>query len=434
MNSATDSNLLSVRQQRRNSFVFLLTNSLTYLVAPVFYVGVLHAAILNSMAASDTVANLPEAVYLWVTPVPVLIAWLWPSPGLLRPMLAASMILMGAAGLLVSILFFVAPESWLIAAIVAHSAIIGICNGVRQMCSWELIGRGLSPEWRGWTLGLTFGLGPIFAVAGSCASQLILSGSFLDLIQITPLSAPWSYVVLFGATCPVMWLGAATVGLVDVPAASTTDEGMQLAKVVSGLKQFFCERILVIAAIAFLLTYGGTTIINNLSLYTRDAIGESPEQYAGLQLALRFGFKCLAGFTLGWLVTRINAKASLQVTTATCLLSVCWALVVPGKWYLVSFGLLGAGELFYVYYMNYLVESSPTDRIQENTAYTNLITVMIAVMPLLFGMVSDSYGIRASFVVSAIIFITALLIVGFGLPRRPSMSVEADLSHPQVDS
>ncbi len=434
MNATTDSDRLTKKQQRRNSLVFLLTNSLSYLVAPVFYVGVLHAAILDSLDASDTIANLPEAFYLWVTPVPVLVAWLWPSPRLMRPMLAASLLLMGTAGFLVAILFAVAPQSWLVPAIIAHSAIIGIGNGVRLMCSWELIGRGLSPQWRGWTLGWTFGLGPIFAVAGSCVSQLILSGNFLDVIRTPPVPAPWSYVVLFGATGPAMWLGAAIVGLADVPPPPTVEARTQIVDVVKGLRQYFLQPVIVIAALAFLLTYGGTTIINNLSLYTRDAIGEAPERYAGLQLALRFGFKCLAGFALGWLVTRIHAKASLLTTTATCLAGVCWALAVPGKWYMLSFGLLGAGELFYVYYLNYIVECSPTQRIRENTAYTNLITVVIGMMPLLFGAVSDSYGIRASFYLAAVVFVTALMIVGFGLPRRPPKPIESELSPPQANS
>jgi len=69
--------------QIRNGLVFMISISLIYLIAPVTYVGVLHATILESLNASNTLANLPEAVYLWVTPLPLLIAWFWPSPQLL---------------------------------------------------------------------------------------------------------------------------------------------------------------------------------------------------------------------------------------------------------------------------------------------------------------------------------------------------------------
>jgi hypothetical protein len=81
--------------QFRNGLVFMTAMSLIYLIAPVTYVGVLHATILDSLEASDTVANLPESVYLWVTPLPLLIAWFWPSPQLLRPMLTWALIVKG---------------------------------------------------------------------------------------------------------------------------------------------------------------------------------------------------------------------------------------------------------------------------------------------------------------------------------------------------
>lgn len=412
--------VLTVEQQWRNSLVFFLNNSLSYLVAPVFYVGVLHAAILDSLEASDTVANLPEAVYLWVTPAPVLIAWLWPSPRLMRRLLTASLVFMGAAGFAVAAFFVVAPSSWIAAALVVHAGVIGICNGVRQMCLWELIGRGLTPEQRGKTLGWTFGVGPLFAVLGSCISQLILSGDFLDVVRIAPIPAPWSYVILFGSTAPAMWLAAGLMRMAQVPDTTHEESATRVKDVVRGLRDYFLNRMIVAAAIAFLLTYGGTMVMNNMSLFTREALGEAPEAYAGIQLALRFGFKCFAGFTLGWIVTRLHAKASLLATTGICLLGVAWAMVVPGKWYLLGFGWLGAGELFYVYYVNYIVGCSAPARIRENTAYTNLITVTVGFLPLVFGIVSDHWGFQASFALAAAIFAAAILLVCVALPRQPA--------------
>lgn len=412
---------LSEHSQRRNSLVFFLNNSLAYLVAPVFYVGVLHAAILHSLGASDTIANLPEAVYLWVAPLPVLIAWIWPSPRLLRPMLTTALVIQGAAGMVLAGLFLAAPRFWLIAGLIVHAGLIGIASGVRQMCLWELIGRGLSPTRRAWTLAVTFGLTPLLAVVGSCLSQLVLSGKFLNLVDVERMPEPWSYVLLFGATGPAMLLSAALMALAEVPPAREPESGARLAEVLSGLLQYLRHPVIVCCAIGFLLTYGGTMIMNNLSLYARDTIGESPKDYAGLQLALRFGFKCLAGFALGWLVARIHAKASLLATTALCLAGVLWALAIPGKWYLLSFGFLGAGELFYVYYLNYIVGCSAPHRIRENTAYTNLIAVAVGFVPMLFGVVSDQYGLRSSFGVAVAILVAAILIVQLLLPRQPSV-------------
>ena len=389
------------------------------------YVGVLHATILDSLKASDTVANLPEAVYLWVTPLPLLIAWFWPSPQLLRPMLTSALIVKGFAGALAALVFALAPRSFWIPMMIIHPAIIGVTGGVQTMCLWELIGRGMTPKMRGLTLGWTFGIGPIFAVLGSCGSQLILKGDFLGMLKVTPVPQPWSYVILFGVSCPAMWLSAVLVQMAQVPPVPKADSelasGLQWKEILTGLRAYFLNPLIVIAAIGFLLTYSGTMVMNNMSLYARETLGESPEKYAGIQLALRFGFKCLMGFGLGWLVTRMHARASLMATTSICIAGIAWALFVPGKWYLLSFGLLGGGELFYVYYMNFIVSCSKPERMRENTAYTTLVTVTIGIMPILFGLVSDRYGLRASFVAAIGILVLALILVQTRLPKQPTV-------------
>lgn len=410
---------LSEHAQRRNSLVFILNNTIGYFVAPVFYIGVLHAAILSSLGFNDTIANLPESVYMWMAPLPVIIAWFWPSTGSLRKMLFTSYAFKGAAGLLAAALFFMAPR-WLAVGIVVHAAVVGITTGVANMCLWELIGRGMTPERRGWTLGITFGVGPIFAVLGSCASQLILGGNFLNLIHVTPLPKPWCYVALFGVTGPAMFVSAATVYLAHLPQVSSTEPGMSVAGVLEGLRKYFTYRLILIAVCGFLLTSaGGNMILNNLALFVRDATGELPEKYTGVQLALRFGCKSLFGFVLGWMLARYQAKTPALATTLICVAGVCWALLVPGKWYLFSFGLLGAGELFYVYYLNYIVGCSAPERIRENTAYTNVIMIVVSFMPLIYGGISDNYGLRASFVVALGILVVATLSVWMLLPERP---------------
>ena len=64
--------------QRRNSLVFIANTSLLYFIAPVMYVGTMQAAIFKTLGASGTIANLPSSVYIWMFPIPVLIAWPWP--------------------------------------------------------------------------------------------------------------------------------------------------------------------------------------------------------------------------------------------------------------------------------------------------------------------------------------------------------------------
>ena len=414
--------LLSERIQRCNSLVFILNNSIGYLVAPVFYVGVLHAAILSSLGFSDTLANLPESVYLWMVPVPVIVAWIWPSARYLRRLLIISCLLKGLFGMLAAALFFFAPPVWLASGIIAHAAVLGATGGVTTMCLWELIGRGMTPARRGWTLGVTFGVGPVLAVLGSCLSQLILSGNFLDLIHVKPAEAPWSYVLMFGATVPAMAASAAAAWfLAYLPDAELVAEPqLSFRGVTGGLRQYFTNRLILVAVTGFLLTSaGGNMILNNLGLYVREVTGELPERYTGIQLALRFGFKSLFGFVLGWMLARHHARMPALATTVICVAGIIWALVVPGKWYLLSFGFLGAGELYYVYYLNYIVGCSEPQRMRENTAYTNVITILVSFMPLIYGRVSDAHGVRASLYIALAILLVGLLIVWVMLPQRP---------------
>ena len=420
--------MLPVAVQRRNSLVFILNNSISYFVAPVFYIGVLHAAILSSLGFSDTVANLPESVYMWMLPFPVLIAWIWPSTHYLRRMLVTNYLFKGSAGLIAAMLFFLGPKSWLAVGIVAHAAVVGVTNGVTNMCLWELIGRGMTPARRGWTLSITFGVGPVFAVLGSCASQLILSGNFLDVIHMEPVSKPWCYVILFGVTGPAMYLAAASVFLAHLPGTNTQEAKTSFYGVIQGLRQYFTYRLILIAIGGFLLTSaGGNLILNNLALYVRDATGELPEQYTGVQLALRFGCKSLFGFALGWMLSRYNAKTPALATTIICIAGILWALFVPGKWYLFSFGLLGAGELYYVYYLNYIVGCSAPERIRENTAYTNLIIFAVSFVPLIYGVISDQYGLKASFVLALGLLVAATILITTSLPGKPVPEKKANV-------
>ena len=50
----------------------------------------------------------------------------------------------------------------------------------------------------------------------------------------------------------------------------------------------------------------------------------------------------------------------------------------------------------------------------------NLLTVSLGFVPLLFGAVSDGYGLKASFWVAIGMFALALAIVSFALPKQPT--------------
>src|SRR5262249_36557000 len=107
-------------------------------------------------------------------------------------------------------------------------------------------------------------------------------------------------------------------------------------------------------------------------------------------------------------------------------IGVAWALLVPNRWLLVSFGILGAGELFGVYYPNYILGCSPRSQLRRNMAFTSLITMPVGLAAVLFGMISDTlgatdrkFGFQASFVASMLLIVAAIGLVLIALPARP---------------
>jgi hypothetical protein len=414
-----DSVDIPLSAQRWNSFVFILNNSITYFVAPVFYVGLLHAAILSSLGYSDAIANLPEAVFGWMLVTPILIAWIFQGAHLLKRILVINYLCKVLAGIAAAVLFYVAPK-WLPVAIVAHAGVVGATSGITNMCLWEVIGSGMTSARRSWTLAMTFGFGPLFALLGATASDMILRGYELAPgFRIGPLEPPLSYAVLFGATVPAMLLAAASALLVRVPETASVETSANKSDFRRGLRQYLTYRLILVAACGFLLTNAGSMIMNNVGLLSKEVLGGPAEKYTGLQFQIRFGCKSLLGFALGWFAIRFHAKGAALVTTIISLAGALWALFVPGPWYLLSMGLLGAGELHYIYYMNYIVASSPTERIRENTAYTNALTSIASTMTLVYGVTSDRYGLRSSLCVAAAIMLAGVIIVTVFLPRQP---------------
>ena len=77
----------------------------------------------------------------------------------------------------------------------------------------------------------------------------------------------------------------------------------------------------------------------------------------------------------------------------------------------MSFGILGAGELYYVYFQNYLISCSPTAMVRRNLAYSNLLALPTFLAPILFGAISDRAGLRYSIIVAALLLAAAVVFV-----------------------
>lgn len=433
---------LAPRLQNRNGLIYAALVSLIYLAAPVLYVGFVQAALCKRLQTSDTIANLPSTVYLAMAWFPVLIAWLYPQVRLLKRSLSLGYgVTAVAGGAFTLVLLSGAPAGVLVGALVAHAAIVGCANGVIFTSNWEALGRGVSPERRGRALALAFGWGPAFAVLGSLGAQLLLEGTFLGHRPAPwlPLAYPYGYVLLYAASMLIMGAAALLARLytIPLPAVEVPRESFAGA-VLGGFRQFAGYRVLLFACLAYLLVYCGNMVQNNMSLFTREVLGRPPEELAGYQLALRFSFKMLAGFLLGWLLTRTNPKVPLLVTVGLQLAGVLWVLLVPGYWFLLAFGINGAGELFGVYYVNYPVACSPKSQMRRNVAFLMLISSVVAVAPVFYGWVSDTWSLRASFWAALLILALTTALVAWRLPAHPRPRTEdltpADLSGEVVET
>jgi hypothetical protein len=421
---------LSRRDQTRNIVIYAANWALVYLSSPVTYVGLVQAALLDRLGFGSREANLPAGVFLWSTPLAVVAIWLLPRAGSLKRLIVGALVSAALTGCVVAASILWLGPNLVLAALVAHAAVWGCANGVFASCQWEMMGRGVAESRRGEALGLAFGAGPVLAVIASVGSQAVLGGSVRELrlpVSLPRIDYPWNFAGLYLASALILGLAAVQSSCFVVPTPGSEVERQPfVAWVFGGFGKFLGSRLILTAAIAYVLVYSGHQVMQNISLYTREAIGESPEKYAGLQLTLRFGFKIVAGFFLGWLLLRSTPRTLLLATAGLVFAGVLWALAVPGHWFLLSFGVLGAGELFGVYYPNYILDCSPRAELRRNMVFTSMITMPVGFAPILYGLIADtvgrgdkSRGFQVSFVVSLVVLMSAMILVRAALPARP---------------
>lgn len=414
---------LEPRLQNRNALIYAAQVSLIYLAAPALYVGFVQAGLCKRLHTSDMIANLPSTVFLAMAWGPVAVAWLFPQARLLKKMMGFGYSVTAAIGLGMAALLVAQPSSaFIIGGLVLHAAVLGITNGVVNVLGWEALNRGVSPHLRGKALGLAFGWGPGFAVISSLGAQLLLDRKLLGWTPPAWLEVPYpySYAALYAGSAACMALAAFLTHFyrIPLPKIDVERESFNTA-VVGGFKSVVTNRILLIACLAYLLVYCGNMVQNNMSIFTREAVGRNPEDLAGYQLALRFSFKMLAGFFLGWLLTRTNPKVPLLVTIGLQIAGVLWVLLVPGYWFMLAFGINGAGELFGVYYMNYPAQASPRSQVRRNIAILVLISTVVGLAPVLYGWISDTWSLRASFWAALALLVATTAMVVALLPPNP---------------
>lgn len=220
------------------------------------------------------------------------------------------------------------------------------------------------------------------------------------------------------------WFGKSELGFVLLVAASLA--------VVYHFRDILTQRTLLIATIVTILVYSGNTIPSNMNLYSKFALGDAPEKFAGLQNTLRFGFKVVAGLLLGWLLTKTNPRAGIFATAGIYVAAQLWAIVATGKAYLLAFGIFGAGELIGVYCPNYMVSATPKANIRRAMAFVTMLMVPAAPTGYVFGAIVDAltpikgapFAFRTSFAVCALMILSGIILAYVMLPAKPSAAAE----------
>jgi MFS family permease len=218
-------------------------------------------------------------------------------------------------------------------------------------------------------------------------------------------------------------------------------------------REILKQRTLLLATAVTLLVYCGNMIPPNMNLYSTEALRDRldadaaveqaspqtglPAKYAGTQNLYRFSFKMLAGIFLGWLLTRTNPRAGILATSLLFLCSQLWAIFVTGPWYLVAFGIFGAGELIGVYAPNYLVSASRKEDLRKTTAFMTMLMAPAAPVGYLYGTIVDvvkrngwtalgmssaTLGFRLSFFVCALFILGGIIVAATMLPKHPRAS------------
>lgn len=430
--------VLSRREQLRNVVLYAIIYWLVYMTAPVVYVGITQATLCAGLGASDMVANLPTTAYFWAVIVPVVIAARFHGAAATCPVLVAAFAIMAVAGAAVAAtLWWPAPTSLRLTAVIVYGGMIGAGLGLRNVFVWEVVNRGIPSKLRGLAYSLAFGVGPLFAVVGSLVAQLLLAGAVslpvpsmsagLSMVHLrmNALEFPLNFMALFAATVPLLGLAAVLSSQFVLPSAENEAPHppflSSLLHTVWDLKR---DRILLFAILAYVLVDAGFSVINNMSLYTTEALHSPAEDYAGYQNALRFTGKMTVGLVLGWLLVRTHAKMGMLITGTFCLAGILGAIAFPNTWFLLCFGLMGAGELYGVYYPNYIMVRSHPHRLRHNMAMLQLLSLATSIAPAAFGAVSDSFGLPASFVVAACVTVGSLALIVLGLPARPTPQLE----------
>ena len=258
----------------------------------------------------------------------------------------------------------------------------------------------------------TFSLGPVAAVAGSLGAQFVLNRG------LPALDYPYDFALLYFVGMACIAAVAFAASHYQLTPLAEEQQRPFMRYLVEGVRSYVSVRTLVLLWAAYFFWYIALSGMSNLSLYTQSAVGRPPKELSGVILALRFGFKAVAGFGLGMIAIRFGIRAPLLTTVSLFGAAAIWAWFAPGYAYLFAFAFMGAGELGGTYFPNYVVAFSPAAAAAVNLSLLHLAKPSTSFGPVLHGALTEWLGFRASFLLGVLSAAVSLLLV-FRLPPGP---------------
>jgi hypothetical protein len=398
---------------RRNEIAFAVAAIVTYLAAPVFYIGMVQAALCSRLGGNASVANLPVAVSSLTGVVPLLAAWVIPYRRERSVVLWCALISAAALGLTGGVLAASFSNVLCIAAVIVCSMVVYVMSCVTQVYLYQCLSRGTTAAGRARTMMITFTLGPLSAVAGSLIAQALLDGRWLHL------AFPFNFAAIYFLSVPCALLIAAAGSrqrVVEVPEEAKPRLGGYLLECFRAITR---SRTLTFLCFAYALACAAVAGAPNLALYARGTVGKPPELLVGYIMAVRFSGKSIGGFLLGLTARRWNNKTVLVVIEVLIVLGCVWALAARGFWYFGCFALLGTGELAGAYFPNYCLSVSPVHAGARNLALLAIFASVAGAGAALHGALADAFGFPAGIGAMCILSLGALLLVR----RLPSDAV-----------
>ena len=126
----------------RNLLLFAAIVALQYLAAPVIYVGITQASLLNQLGANPIIANLPGASFFVMASMVACIAWLFPGVRHLKPILTTCYALCAVTcGLTSMVLISDTSDETKVIMVILQSGITGATIPTAIAFIWEILGR-----------------------------------------------------------------------------------------------------------------------------------------------------------------------------------------------------------------------------------------------------------------------------------------------------